>query len=219
MTEPIRLFLVDDHELMRTGLRLLLKTHPQYVVAGEAGNAAQAFEKLSRQPVEIIILDISMPEKSGLDCLPAMHRCFPDTKILILSMHEDPSYVRHAMEMGASGYVHKSSADIELFDAITELMQGRTYIGHKLAQSLLVQMLNQSEHVTNSADMPALSQREREVLQYMTQGYSMTEIGSMLHLSVKTVDTYKTRIMTKLQCSKKSELVQYALKSGILPKE
>ena len=216
MTKKIAIFLVDDHTLVRTGLKLLLKSHPDLQVTGEAGHGQEVLDQLSSVAADVLLLDISMPKMSGLDCLVELKKRFPHLKILILSMHDDKSYVQRAMSLGASGYVHKSSADIELFDAIDEIRQGNIYISRKIAQKLLDPLFLSREKERSATDTLALSQREREVLQYIVLGHSMTEIGKLLHLSVKTVDTYKTRIMDKLNCTKKSELVQFALKSGLL---
>ena len=214
--EPTRVFLVDDHTLVRAGLKLLLRSHENLTVAGEAGNAEDALEQLAITPADLLILDISMPKTSGIDYLPLFKERFPELKIIILSMHEDKSYVHQSMSLGASGYVHKSSADIELFDAIHETMNGNVYISRKIAQQLLNTIFESSSKQEEISEEQALSSREREVLQYIVHGYSITETGELLHLSVKTVDTYKTRIMAKLKCAKKSDLVQFALKSGLL---
>ena len=214
--KPISLFLVDDHTLVRAGLKLLLGSHANLSIAGEAGNAEDALDQLAAAPVDLLILDISMPKISGTDCLPMFRERFPEMKIIILSMHEDKSYVHRAMSLGAAGYVHKSSADIELFDAIDEIMAGNVYISRKIAQQLLNTIFDASVREDGVSTEQPLSAREREVLLHIVHGYSITETGELLHLSVKTVDTYKTRIMAKLKCAKKSDLVQFALKSGLL---
>lgn len=211
----IRIFLADDHALVRTGLRLLLKSDPAIEVVGEASNGRELLDKLVHICADIIVLDISMPEMSGLACISKIREYYPKTKIIILSMHEDENYIKNAMNLGASGYVPKASADAELFDAIHQISKGKIYLSSNAAQSLIAAIFShqpQQEH----NEYKTLSARELEVLKYIVHGHSITEIGELLNLSVKTIDTYKTRIMEKLNCKKKSQLVDYALKNGLL---
>ena len=216
MSDAIRLFLIDDHTLLRSGLKLLLKSRSNLVVMGEAGDVQDAYEQLLKIPVDILILDISLPGTSGLDCLPHLKKNYPSMKVIMLSMHEDRSYVHRAMSLGAAAYVHKSSADTELFDAIDDVIKGNVYISREIAQVVLKKIFDPADTDEALATGQPLSEREKEVLQYIVHGYSITEIGELLHLSVKTIDTYKTRIMAKLNCTKKSDLVQFALKRGLL---
>lgn len=213
--EKIRIMLVDDHVLVRSGLTLLLKSKPNFEVAAEAGNGREALDKLrANSNIDIVLLDISMPRESGMNCIKQIKEIRPEAKIIILSMHEDETYIKKSIELGAAGYVPKASADKELFEAICKVHGGEFYLSRTANQRLFTSFVRV---YTNPADVEALlSAREFEVLKLIVRGHSATEIGRILNLSVKTIDTHKTHIMGKLHCHKKSQLVDIALKTGIL---
>lgn len=211
-----RVFLADDHALVRTGLRMLLRSDPQLEVVGEAATGLEVIEKLASIEADILILDISMPEMTGLDCIGRVRDRYRNTKIIVLSMHEDENYIKNAMNLGAAGYVPKASADTELFDAIHTVAKGSIYLSRNAAQSLISAIYAPHHLQEKPCEPKMLSARELEVLKYIVHGHSITEIGEILNLSVKTIDTYKTRIMEKLHYKKKSQLVEYALKHGLL---
>lgn len=210
-----RVFIVDDHPLIRTGLRLLLKDEPGLSVSGEAATAEDALEKLVSCPADIIILDISMPGMGGLECIKKVRQIYPEAGIIMLSMHEDENYIRKAMHLGASGYIPKASADDELLDAIRTVASGRFYLSKNAEQSLLASLFSTSSQSGNNP-LDMLSPREFEVFEYIVHGYTITEIGEKLQLSVKTIDTHKTKIKEKLGCRKRSELVSLALQYHVL---
>ena len=160
-------------------------------------------------------MDISMPGMGGLACIREIRARFPVVKILVLSMHEDEEYIYKAMQYGAMGYLPKTSADNELFDALQALSQGRRYLSPNAQQSLMDIMFRPAEE---AADDPrsVLTAREREVFDELIHGYTITEIAERLHLSVKTVDTHKSHIYAKLNCRRRSELVSLALRNGLL---
>ena len=210
----LKIMLVDDHSLIRTGLRLLLKGEPGFEVTAEAGTAEEALAKLDQQPVDLMILDISMPGMGGLECIAEARRRYPSLRIIVLSMHEDDSYIRKAMQLGANGYIPKSSADDELLDAVRAVAAGRFYLSRNAEQSLFQALFQTCDKQDNPLDR--LRPREFEVFTYLVHGYTITEIGQKLHLSVKTIDTHKTKLMEKLGCMKRSELVTIALQYRIL---
>ena len=210
-----RIMIVDDHPLIRTGLRLLLKEAAGFKVTGEAGSAEEALEKLAAEPVDILILDISMPGMSGLDCIRAARQVCPQIRILMLSMHEDETYICKAMRLGANGYVPKASADDELLDAVRTVAEGRFYLSPNAEQSLLTSLFINGKQA-EERPIDQLSPRELEVFGYLVHGYTITEIGKKLQLSVKTIDTHKTKLMEKLGCHRRSELVTIALKYHVL---
>ena len=210
-----RIMIVDDHPLIRTGLRLLLKEAAGFKVTGEAGSAEEALEKLAAEPVDILILDISMPGMSGLDCIRAARQVCPQIRILMLSMHEDETYICKAMRLGANGYVPKASADDELLDAVRTVAGGRFYLSPNAEQSLLTSLFINGKQA-EERPIDQLSPRELEVFGYLVHGYTITEIGKKLQLSVKTIDTHKTKLMEKLGCHRRSELVTIALKYRVL---
>ena len=211
----MNLMIVDDHLLIRAGMKLLLKNTSAYTVTAEAESGEEALRLLAVQPINLVIMDISMPGMGGLACIREIRARYPAVKILVLSMHEDEEYIYKAMQYGAMGYLPKTSADNELFDALQALSQGRRYLSPNAQQSLMDIMFRPAEE---AADDPrsVLTAREREVFDELIHGYTITEIAERLHLSVKTVDTHKSHIYAKLNCHRRSELVSLALRNGLL---
>ena len=211
----MNLMIVDDHLLIRAGMKLLLKNTSAYTVTAEAESGEEALRLLAVQPIDLVIMDISMPGMGGLACIREIRARYPAVKILVLSMHEDEEYIYKAMQYGAMGYLPKTSADNELFDALQALSRGRRYLSPNAQQSLMDIMFRPAEE---AADDPrsVLTAREREVFDELIHGYTITEIAERLHLSVKTVDTHKSHIYAKLNCRRRSELVSLALRNGLL---
>ncbi|TCS76774.1 LuxR family two component transcriptional regulator [Pectinatus cerevisiiphilus] len=207
----IKVILVDDHAILRAGLKLLLEAEKDIEIVEEACNGEELMNKLTVTETDLIILDLSMPGINGIDLLKLLKtkKTYKNIRILVLTMHTEEEYIREALAAGADGYVEKSAFDTELLTALHTVMKGETYLNNKNALSMLNTMIK-----NDNDDNPylLLSKRELEVLRYLARGYSLAEIGSQLHLSLKTIDTYKTRIFTKLDISKKSELVNYALR-------
>ncbi|MBP2656419.1 MAG: two component transcriptional regulator, LuxR family [Firmicutes bacterium] len=216
-TSKVKIILADDHAVLMTGLRLLLNNEPDFEVTGEASDGEKVLELLEKQSADILILDLSMPNMSGLECIREIKSRGHDIKILVLTMYEDENYVKEAMRAGALGYVVKQAVDTELFDAIRTVDKGLRYLSFHNAQLLINNLLTEPSRKAEDDPYSLLSAREREVLKYMARGHSMKQIGEVLCLSVKTVDTYKTRLMEKLNCTQKSQLVEYALRHGLLP--
>ena len=211
----MNLMIVDDHLLIRAGMKLLLKNTSAYTVTAEAESGEEALRLLAEQPIDLVIMDISMPGMGGLACIREIRARYPAVKILVLSMHEDEEYIYKAMQYGAMGYLPKTSADNELFDALRALGEGRRYLSPNAQQSLMDIMFRPAEE---AGDDPrsVLTAREREVFDELIHGYTITEIAERLHLSVKTVDTHKSHIYAKLNCRRRSELVSLALRNGLL---
>ncbi|MCH3914402.1 MAG: response regulator transcription factor [Acidaminococcaceae bacterium] len=217
MKTKVRILLADDHKLLRAGLKLLLQGRKDLEVVAEAEDGIQTLELFDAFHPDLVLLDLSMPGLNGLDCLKEIKSRNLKTKVLVLTMHEDENHIRLVMQAGAAGYIKKSAADIELFTAIDTVLRNKIYLSSQDSDMLLQNLLQKEEPKADPrAPYTILSPREREVLRYMVRGYSMTEIGEKLKLSIKTVDTYKVRLMEKLEFTKKSELVTYALKYGLL---
>lgn len=213
----ISIVLADDHVLLRTGLRMLIERDPSFRVVGEASDGEELLRLVEEKKPDIAIVDISMPKVDGFECIKELKCIGSRTKIIVLTMHDDTCYIQEVMRIGASGYVRKSSVDTELFLAIREVSRGNIYLSSQDSKDLLNRLI--AEPLQNPcADDPyaVLSAREREVLKLIVRGYSLKEIGDQMHLSIKTVDTYKTRILDKLNFTKKSELVSYAMKYGFI---
>ena len=212
----MNLMIVDDHLLIRAGMKLLLKNTSAYTVTAEAESGEEALRLLAQQPIDLVIMDISMPGMGGLACIREIRTHYPAVKILVLSMHEDEEYIYKAMQYGAMGYLPKTSADDELFDALEALAEGRRYLSPNAQQSLMDIMFRPAEEEAPEDPRSLLTEREREVFGALIHGYTITEIAERLHLSVKTVDTHKSHIYAKLNCGRRSELVSLALQHGLL---
>lgn len=209
--KKIKVMLADDHAILRAGLKLLLEAEKDISIVGEASNGREVMDKLSQIKPDLIILDLSMPQIGGIEILKWLKskKKYANIHVLVLTMHTEKEYVREALANGAEGYVEKSAFDTELLTAIHTVMNGNLYVNNKNALSILSGVIER-EH--NDDPYSLLSKRELEVLRYLARGYSLAEIGEKLHLSLKTIDTYKARVFTKLEISKKSQLVDYALR-------
>ena len=208
----IRVVLVDDHAILRSGLRRVLDAEPDIEVVGEAESADRAvFEAISEKP-DVIVMDLVMPGKSGIEGMPAVFQAAPDVKVLVLSMQDDPRYVREAFEVGASGYVLKEAADTEVVGAIRAVAAGERYVHPALGARLVAAEAEERKR----AESDPLSEREREVLRLLALGHTNQEIAKMLYISVRTAETHRAHIMQKLRLSSRAELVRYALENGLI---
>jgi DNA-binding NarL/FixJ family response regulator len=208
----IRVLIVDDHAVMRSGLKLLLAAEDGIEPVGEAGTAREAvFEARTTKP-DVILLDVVMPDQTGLDVLPQLLHEHPEAKVLVLSMQDDPQYVRQAFASGASGYVLKEAADTEVVAAIREVARGGSYVNPALGARLAAA---EAESRRREEQDP-LSEREREVLQLLALGHTNQEIAKQLFISVRTAETHRAHIMQKLRLESRADLVRYALAEGYL---
>mgnify|MGYP005840109229 CR=1 FL=1 len=210
------ILLVDDHAVLRSGLRLLIDSQPGLKVIGEAGNGAEAVAKARELQPEVILLDLNMPDMDGLTALPLLRKESPGSRILILTQHDDVSYLQETLHAGASGYILKKAVDSDLLMAIQTIMRGETYIHSAMTQKLLQKIDTQTTAKPQSDPWDSLSERERDVLRLVALGYTNAEIAGELYLSVKTVETYRTRGMEKLNLQTRAQLVKSALERGIL---
>ncbi|MED1787463.1 response regulator transcription factor [Brevibacillus laterosporus] len=220
MEQTVQIMLVDDHSLLRSGLKLLLHKKPSLKVVGEAADGVEAIRLYEDIRPHILILDISMPRLDGIQVLREIKMRHEQAKVIVLTMHEDEDYITSIMHAGASGYVPKAAVDEELYTAIDTVMNGYVYLRPKETQTLISSILKRTPSETDSRNpYVILSPREREVLRFLARGYSLVETAQELMLSIKTVDTHKTRIMNKLNVSRKRELVEYAMKYHLLNDE
>ena len=208
----IRVLIVDDHAVVRTGLRRVLDAEADIETVGEAADAERAvFEAIENNP-DVVLLDVMMPGQSGIEGMPALLQAVPGAKVLVLSMQDDPRYVREAFDAGASGYVLKEAADTEVVRAIRAVADGARYVHPSLGARLIEA---DAEERRRTEDDP-LSDREREVLRLLALGHTNQEIATMLFISVRTAETHRAHIMQKLQLGSRAELVRYALAEGLL---
>ncbi len=211
----IRVLVADDHAVLRAGLRLLINTQPDMEVVGEAGDHRQALQLARTLLPNVLTLDMSMPAGNGIQVIQTLSRECPEIRVLVLTMHDDPAYFRMALASGAVGYVCKKAADSELLTAIRRVAQGKIYTQLELSADSSTPF---APAMTSSAHSPLeqLSEREHEVLQSLAQGFTNQAIADRLHLSVKTVESYRARLLTKLRMKSRAELTQFAIESGLL---
>jgi DNA-binding NarL/FixJ family response regulator len=203
----IRVLVVDDHAVVRAGLRRVLDAEKDIETVGEAATAERAvFEALESKP-DVVLMDVVMPDKTGIEGLPALLRALPDVRVLMLSMQDDPRYVREAFEAGASGYVLKEAADTDVVEAVRAVAAGERYVHPQLGARLVAAESEERKR----AESDPLSEREREVLRLLALGHTNQEIAALLYISVRTAETHRAHIMQKLGLSSRAELVRYAL--------
>lgn len=209
----IRIVLVDDHGVMRDGLRAILQSQPDMTVVGEAGDGVEAIQTLVRHKPDVVLLDLSLPLLSGLDVLCEMRARRLATAALVLSMHDSGDSVRTALAQGARGYLPKGTAALEVVRAVRAVHAGRRYLPQSLAGRTLEALLESGAAVR---PIDALSHRERQVLRLVCEGKTSQEIGVLLHVSSKTVDTYRARLMSKLGVGDVPSLVRLAIREGVI---
>jgi two-component system, NarL family, response regulator NreC len=208
----IRVLLVDDHAVVRSGLRLLLDAEDDIETVGEASDAREAvFEARAKKP-DVILMDVVLGGKSGIEATPEVLKEAPGAKVLILSMQDDPRYVREAFSAGASGYVLKEAVDRELVEAVRHVAGGESYVHPTLG----ARMATADANAARAAEEDPLSEREREVLRLLALGHTNQEIAKQLYISVRTAETHRAHIMQKLRLETRAELVRYALAQGLL---
>jgi DNA-binding NarL/FixJ family response regulator len=215
MSDPVTIILADDHAILRSGLRLLLNNQPGWTVIGEAENGAEALAKTAQLRPDVLLLDLNMPGVDGLSVIEAIRKAAPATRILVLTMHEDGSYLQQAIQFGASGYVLKKAVDTELLMAIHAVLRGELYVHSAMTQYLLPNIAVPAQ-AEKQDPWKTLSDREFEVLKRVALGYTNTEIAEELVLSTKTVETYRARAMEKLELETRAQVVKSAIEFGHL---
>jgi DNA-binding NarL/FixJ family response regulator len=218
MPQTIRILLVDDHAVLRAGLRALLEAEPDFLVVGEAATGEEGVEKSRLLRPDVVVMDLSMPGYGGLEAVRQIGALEQDIRVLVLTMHGEEEHLLPVLEAGGSGYVNKRSADEELIEAIRTVATGDVFL-YPSGAKLLLRGLKAKSETGEDDPLEKLTEREREVLGYTVEGFSSSEIGKKLFISPKTVDTYRSRIMEKLNLRHRSELVRFALRTGLLKAE
>jgi DNA-binding NarL/FixJ family response regulator len=204
----IRVLVVDDHTVLRTGLAALVEREDDMTIVGEASTADEAITRARALQPDVILLDLVMPRKSGIDALPELQQVAPDARVIMLSMQTSPSAVRQALVSGAAGYIAKHASDADVVDAIRRVRRGVRYVDPELGGELVVS--------DAAALTQEISERERDVLFLLALGHTNQEISKQLYISVRTVDTHRAHIMQKLRLETRSQLVLYALANGLI---
>ncbi len=212
----IHILLADDHTILRAGLKMMLNAQPDMEVIGEAHDGRQAVNEALRLQPDIVLMDITMPDINGIEATRQIKRMLPDVKVLVLTMHENDEYVFQALRAGASGYILKEAADTELITALHVIQSGQFYLS-PTAQSVIVGDYLQRVHTGEERDSySSLTEREKEILKLVAEGYTNNQIAERLVISPKTVDTHRTHVMDKLNLHSRAELVKYAMRRGLL---
>jgi two-component system response regulator NreC len=213
----IRVFIVDDHGILRGGLRALLSAQADMDVVGEAAGGIDAESGVVKTEPDVVLMDIGMPRGGGLAAIAAIKSVRPTTRILVLTVHDEVGYVRAAADAGAVGYVVKSAVDTELLAAIRAVAKGRSFMDVSVGLGLAEDsMLRKPQATFGGRETPQLSGREREVMARVAEGYTNSQIAEALGLGVKSVETYRARVMDKLGLASRADLVRFALESGVL---
>jgi two-component system, NarL family, response regulator NreC len=212
----IHILLADDHTILRAGLKMMLNAQPDMEVVGEAQDGRHAISEAYRLQPDIVLMDITMPDLSGIEATRQIKKTQPDVKILVLTMHENDEYVFQALRAGASGYMLKEAADTELITALHVIQSGQFYLS-PAAQSVMVgDYLHRVRNGDEKDSYSSLTEREREILRFVAEGYTNNQIAERLVISPKTVDTHRTHVMDKLNLHSRAELVKYAMRRGLL---
>ena len=212
----INLLLVDDHQVVRTGLRMLLEGQPDMKIIGEAESGLQALEKARELSPDVIVMDITLPDISGIEATKRIKELFPDIFVVALTIHEDEQYFFEMLQAGASGYVPKRAAPEDLITSIRAASIGEIYIYPSLAKALVADYLSRPSHENDNISLDGLTTREQEVLSLLAEGLSNDEIGESLQISKHTVARHRENLMRKLELHSRSELVKYAIRKGLI---
>jgi two-component system response regulator NreC len=212
----IRLLLVDDHQVVRSGLRMLLASESDVEIVGEAGTAREALEAVRQLKPTVVLMDIGLPDLSGIDATREIKRTNPEVAVVALTIHEDEEYFFKMLEVGAGGYVPKRAAPEELLTAIRAAAAGEVYLYPSMAKLLVKDYLSQDRSTDTASTLDGLTGREQEVLRYLAEGTDNQEIADALVISIKTVARHRENIMQKLGLHSRAELVRYAIRKGII---
>lgn len=212
----VSVFIADDHAIVRDGLRALLDATPDITVVGVAANGQEAVSQVRSLQPDVVIMDISMPVLDGISATRQILAASPDTRVIILSMLGTPAHVYQALQAGARGYLLKDSAGREVMNAVLAIHAGETYLSQPIQNTLISDYLHQRETAEKTGSLRLLSQREREILQLVVEGKTSAEIGAILFLSPKTVESYRSRMMHKLNVEDLPSLIKFAIQEGLL---
>lgn len=214
---PYTVVITDDHDVIREGIKNILSNQPEYKVVGEASNGEEALKKVEELKPDILLLDISMPERSGLDAVGQIRHICPKTKIIIITVHRASIYIRKALKSGVKGYLHKENVVEDLLPALRRVSKGEVYVSSQVSRFLVEQLKEESAQPQKKGGI--LSQRESDILRLVAEGKTAKEIGEILFISPRTVENYKNMLLEKLGLHRTADLIKYAIKHKIVETE
>ena len=223
--KSIRILIVDDHAIVRDGIRSVLQSSPEYVIVGEADDGEVALDLVTEKKPDVVIMDISMPKLNGIEAATIMKKNHPELKIIILTVHENEAYANQILRAGASGYVLKTAGKKEICEAITSAMSGERFFSPAVARMIIDGFVKRAseeqkpDQISTAAVPQQLTKRETEILKYIAQGYTNRKVAEKLFLSVRTVNTHRTNLMQKLDIHDTATLVRYAIETGLVKLE
>jgi DNA-binding NarL/FixJ family response regulator len=213
MSATLRILLVDDHPVVRQGLRYMLESDPEVIIVGEAGDGPEGVRLATEHQPDIVVMDVSLPGMNGIEATREITRCAPGVKVLVVSMHADAAYVRQGIKAGARGYLLKDSEDLDVLHAVKVIATGATYFSPAVAGVATADVVGEGAGVPDDeARLDSLTRREREVLRLIADGLTNREIAAQLTLSINTVETHRKHLMEKLACHNAAELVRFSVR-------
>ena len=216
MDKIIRIVLVEDHTILREGLRALLSADPKFEIVGEAADGREALRRVDKLTPDLVVMDLSMPRMTGMDAIREIKRRHPTTKIIALTVHKAEEYLRTTLQAGADGYVLKDATHVELLLAIQNVLKGKTYLSPSVSETVIEGYLEGKENQIPSPRLGLLSPREREVLKLIAEGYKNKEIAVDLFISLKTVEKHRANLMKKLDLHNAAALTTFAIEQGLV---
>ena len=210
----ISILIADDHDIIREGIKNILRNNPDYKIVGEAANGEEAVAAAKKLKPDILLLDISMPKKSGLEAIQQVHYVSPKTKILVITVHKANTYIMKAFRAGAKGYLHKENAGEDLLFALSKIARGETYLSSTVSSYLVERIANGKGEELSQESL--LTSREEEVLRLVVAGKTAKQIADVLFISPRTVENYKNALLKKLNLSRTSDLIKYAIKHKLV---
>lgn len=219
MKSKVKFIIVEDNQLFREGLKSLMAANTDYEFIGEAQDGLEAVQLVREKQPDFVLLDISMPKLNGISVIKEIKRMYPDIIVLALTIHESDEFVLQAFDAGANGYCAKDSSLQELQIAVQTVLEGKTYISPRVADKVMNGYLESSKKLKRKTDWDTITQREREVLKLVAEGYKNRQIAEMLHISVKTVEKHRANIMKKLDLHSASELTAYAIEKKLVTRD
>ena len=212
---PIKIWIADDHAVFRSGLKSLMENEEDFQVVGESGDGQETVDKVT-DDIDVLILDINMPVMSGPKAAELIFKKYPSMRIIILTMYEDEQYLKELFRIGVKGFVLKKSSDSDLIQAIRSVYHGEKWIDSSFTAMLMSSYLGEPAQKNPNDELDSLTKREEEVCSYLANGYTNSEIGELLHISVRTVEAHRARIMSKLGLRNRADLVKYSIENGLL---